>query len=64
MDGFDFNVNEKITFKFGMVGGSSPQPGPGPDPGVAVITGAPVVQMGGTALPISSTIYGTAEEVE
>ncbi len=28
-----------------------------------VITGVPVVQMSGAVLPISSTIYGTAEEV-
>lgn len=29
-----------------------------------VITGVPVVQMSGVVVPISSTIYGTAEEVE
>lgn len=29
MDGFEFNVNEKIKMKFGIVGGSSPQPEPG-----------------------------------
>ena len=29
-----------------------------------VITGVPAVQMSGAVLPISSTIYGTAEEVE
>lgn len=29
-----------------------------------VITGVPVVQMSGAVLPISGTIYGTAEEVE
>ena len=61
--GMDFRTGGSVGMTFG-VGGAVPQPGPGPDPGVSVITGTPVVQMGGIILPISSTIYGTAEEVE
>lgn len=34
------------------------------EPADGIIVGTPVVQMSGTVLPISSTIYGTAEEVE
>ena len=62
MDGFEFNVNEKIKMKFGIVGGSSPQPIP--DPGADVIMGTPVLKANGAVLPISETIYGIAEEVE
>lgn len=59
-------VNSKIRFGFRINGGGSPIPPepPEPDPGVAVITGSPVVRMSGIILPISGTIYGTAEEVE
>lgn len=59
--GMDFRAGGSVGMTFG-VGGAVPQPGP--DPGVAVITGTPVVRMSGIILPISSTIYGTAEEVE
>lgn len=57
----EFAIGEAVGMTFG-VGGAVPQPGPIPDPGVAVITGTPVVQMSGAVLPIRSTIYGTAEE--
>lgn len=61
-------MNVEITLDMGievgidLSGGVSPSPEPSGSG--AVITGVPVVQMGGTVLPISSTIYGTAEEVE
>ena len=57
--GMDFRAGGSVGMTFD-VGGAVPQPGPG----VTVIAGTTVVQMGGTVLPISETIYGTAEEVE
>ena len=59
-------MNVEITLDMGIeagvnIGGGSPAPEPsGSD---AVLTGTPTVQMSGTVLPINSTIYGTAEEV-
>lgn len=37
---------------------------PEAEPASVIITGTPTVQMSGAVLPINSTIYGTAEEVE
>lgn len=58
-------MNAEITLDMGIevgvnIGGGSPAPAPG----IGAITGTPTVQMSGAVLPISSTIYGTAEEVE
>lgn len=61
--GMDFRVGGSVGMTFG-VGGAVPQPGPIPDPGVAVITGTPVVQMGGVVVPISSTISGIMGRVD
>lgn len=63
MDVFEFKVNDPLKFQFRICGGASPQPAPSPE-SAGVITGTPAVQMGGIVLPINSTIYGTAEEVE
>ena len=50
MDGFDFNVQDKLKFKFSIGGGASPSPEP--QPSGASLTGTPIaVVMGvmGTA---------------
>lgn len=54
-----FTIGQSVEFAFEMGGGGSPAPAPG----IGAITGTPTVQMSGAVLPISSTIYGTAEEV-
>jgi hypothetical protein len=58
--GMEFSIGQSIEFGFSIGGGGSPAPAPG----IGAITGTPTVQMSGAVLPISSTIYGTAEEVE
>lgn len=58
-------VNSKIRFGFRINGGGSPIPPEPPEPiHGAVITGVPVVQMGGTVLPINSTISGIMGRVD
>ena len=54
----EFAIGQSVEFAFEMGGGGSPSPAPG----IGAITGTPTVQMSGAVLPISSTIYGTAEE--
>lgn len=56
-----FSIGQSVEFAFDVGGSVTPQPEPGG--GAAVLTGTPTVQMSGAVLPISSTIYGTAEEV-
>lgn len=61
MDGFEFNVNEKIKMKFGIVGGSSPQPEPGG--GAAVLTGTPILIVNRASFG-DEPLYGTPILVE
>ena len=62
MDGFEFNVNEKITMKFGIVGGSSPQP----EPGIGkIISSVSPISSGSiviTELPVDGGYDGEAVE--
>ena len=63
MEELRFDITRQQEFQF-AIGGSQPSPGPQPEPSGTIIIGTPVVRMSGVVVPISSTIYGTAEEVE
>lgn len=62
MDGFEFNVNKKITMKFGIVGGSSPQPEAGIGKIISAVSPISSGSIVITELPVDGGYDGEAVE--